>query len=127
MHIDINARYSKEHLWVRKEGSLFVVGLTHHALRSLGDIVYIELPQLSKHYDAGSVWGVIESVKAASDLIMPLSGTVIVVNETLQKHPDWIRQDCYGKGWIFQLQAENPGQFFDLLSPEEYRALIGEV
>ncbi|TCW62069.1 glycine cleavage system H protein [Treponema sp. J25] len=126
MHIDTSARYSKEHLWVRKEGSLFVVGLTHHALRSLGDIVYIELPRVAHHYEAGAVWGVIESAKAAQDLIMPLAGTVIAVNKALEKHPEWIGHDCYGKGWIFQLQGEKPEQFSGLLSPEEYRTFIGE-
>ncbi|MCX7656473.1 MAG: glycine cleavage system protein H [Treponemataceae bacterium] len=126
MNLDTTARYSKEHVWVRKEETLFVVGITQYAQESLGEIIYIEFPHLAHHYEAGSVGGTIESAKAASDIIMPLSGTITAINEMVQNHPEWIRHDCYGKGWLFQLQVDDPEQFSLLLSPDEYRRWISK-
>jgi glycine cleavage system H protein len=123
MSTDANIRFAATHEWIRKEGGEFVVGISDHAQHSLGDIVYVELPQEGTAFDAKAVFGVVESVKAASDLYMPLAGKIGAVNKALEDKPELINQDCYGAGWIIRILPGNPGEWDALLPPEEYEKI----
>ncbi|MDR3115294.1 MAG: glycine cleavage system protein GcvH [Treponema sp.] len=125
MKLDTHARYRESHEWIRPEGDYFVVGISDHAQHSLGDIVFVDLPRIGAHFPAQASFGVVESVKAASDVYLPLEGTIIRVNEGLADHPEWINRDCYGEGWLVQLKADNPDAWDGLLSPEAYETLVG--
>jgi len=126
MKIDANARYSKEHEWVRKEGSLFVYGITDHAQDQLSDIVYVELPEVGESFSGGDTIGVVESVKAAADLYLPIGGDIVEINETLADAPEMLNSDSYGDGWIVKFSASNPADFEQLMSPEDYEKFAGE-
>ena len=126
MQLDNNARYSKSHEWIRPEGELFVYGITDHAQSELSDLVYIELPEVNARFAQGDIIGAVESVKAASDLYLPISGEVVEVNEALPEAPDTINQDPFGKGWIVKVRASNPAEWEQLLSPDEYQKLVGD-
>jgi glycine cleavage system H protein len=125
MKLDNSARYSKSHEWVRPEGELFVYGITDHAQSELSDLVYIELPEVNTRFAQGDIIGAVESVKAASDLYLPIGGEIVAVNVALPDAPDKINQDPYGEGWILKLRAADPAELEALLSPDEYRELIG--
>ena len=103
-------RFAESHEWVRADGDTATVGITEYAQSQLGDVIYLELPSVGQQLDAGARLGVIESVKAASDLYSPVGGEVTEVNEELKDHPEYVNQDPYGKGWIIKLRAvkENP-------------------
>lgn len=120
-NIDEMAYYTSTHEWIRKdeEGKLWV-GITFHAQSLLGDVVYLQLPRLNQIYQEGQGCGVIESVKTAADIYMPLSGQIIAVNDTLSTHPEWVNQAPYGEGWLFQFLPENQPDIDKLLSPEQY-------
>jgi glycine cleavage system H protein len=126
MKIDPNARYSKEHEWVRKDGDLYFYGITDHAQDQLSDIVFIEFPEPGESFAGGDIIGVVESVKAAADLYMPIPGEVTEVNEHLADNPEILNSDPFGEGWIVKFKASDPGDFDDLLSAEDYEKLTGE-
>jgi len=126
MKIDPNARYSKEHEWVRKDEDLYFYGITDHAQDQLSDIVFIEFPEPGESFAGGDIIGVVESVKAAADLYMPIPGEVTEVNEHLADNPEILNSDPFGEGWIVKFKASNPGDFDDLLSAEDYEKLTGE-
>ena len=119
--------YTKDHEWLRKEedGSV-TVGITDHAQTALGDLVYVELPEVEQDLEAGGDMAVVESVKAASDVYAPLSGTVIAVNEELADDPEKINSDPYGEGWIVRLQPSDDGDG-EVMTPDEYQALLDEL
>ena len=121
-----NLLYTKDHEWVRQEDDLWVVGITAYAQESLGDITYIELPEVDSHFDANDTFGVVESVKAASDLYLPVSGTVLEKNESLDAAPETLNQDPYEKGWLIKIKADDAGELDSLLSPEAYKEHIGD-
>jgi glycine cleavage system H protein len=125
MKLDNNARYSKSHEWVRPEGSLFVYGITDHAQEELSDLVYIELPEVGTRFEKGDVIGAVESVKAASDLYLPMAGEIVEINEAVLASPEKINTDPYGEGWIVKFQSANPSEWEDLLTPETYKELFG--
>jgi glycine cleavage system H protein len=125
MKLDQTAKYVKTHEWVRKAGAEFACGISDHAQAALGDIVYIDLPATGKHYKKGSAFGVVESVKAASDVYLPMSGTITAVNADLDAHPDFANKDCYGKGWFIRFAADDPSEWDTLLSPEAYQRTVG--
>jgi len=106
MNIPEDLRYTKSHEWVRRDGDLLVVGITHFAQQQLGDLTFVELPTVGDTFEAESDLAVVESVKAASDIYAPVNGTVAAVNEELEDEPELINQDPYGKGWMFKLTAE---------------------
>lgn len=114
-------KYAKSHEWVRVEGEEAVIGITQFAQDALGDITYVEAPQVDDDVEAGSECGSLESVKAASDLISPVSGKVIAVNEELENAPEVINQDPYGKGWIYRVKLN--GLPDDLLDAAGYEAV----
>lgn len=120
-------RYVSTHEWVRKEDQQTVtIGITDHAQDLLGDVVYVELPTLGQFINSGEECGVVESVKAASDIYSPLSGEVIEVNDELEQTPDLINSDPYGSGWIFRLRLKKEEEFDNLLTAENYIKQIGE-
>jgi glycine cleavage system H protein len=120
MSLDANTRFAPSHEWARKEGGEFVIGVSDHAQESLGDIVFVDLPQPGARFAARAVFGVVESVKAASDVYLPLGGIVTVVNGKLSGSPELINKDCYGEGWIVRIKADNPADWNALLSAEDY-------
>lgn len=126
MSIDPKARYSETHEWVRQEGDRYVYGITDHAQAELSDVVYVELPEVGAVFSAGDTIGVIESVKAASDLILPVGGTVVEINTTLNDSPDVVNSDPYNAGWIIKIKLANPAEWEGLLLPDAYAALIAE-
>jgi glycine cleavage system H protein len=125
MKVDANARYTRSHEWVRQEDGLWTYGITDHAQESLSDIVYVELPGAGDHFSQGAALGALESVKAASDLLMPVEGTVRVANEELSGTPEVINTDPFGQGWLLKIEPANPGDWDRLLSPADYEALCG--
>lgn len=120
MKIDPSCRYRSSHEYARKDGAEIVVGISDHAQSALGDIVFVELPEVGKTLAQGDQLGVIESVKAASDIYAPLSGTVTAVNEALGSNPALINKDPYGAGWIVRLQPSNPAEWDSLLDGAAY-------
>jgi glycine cleavage system H protein len=112
--------YSKDHEWVRVEGDTGSIGITDHAQNSLGDVVYVELPKVGEKFEAHEAFGSVESVKAVSEIFMPVSGEVIEVNESLQDEPEKVNNDPYGPGWMVRVRMANPGEIDSLLSAAEY-------
>ena len=119
--------YTSEHEWLRREddGSV-TIGITEHAQSALGDLVYVELPEVGLELDLGGDMAVVESVKAASDVFAPISGTVLGVNEELSDDPEKINADPYGDGWIVKLQPGGELDNGELLTPDDYQTLIDE-
>ena len=117
--------YTKEHEWLRQEedGSV-TIGITDHAQSALGDLVYVELPEVGQEVDEGGEMAVVESVKAASDVYAPVAGSVVAVNEILADDPERINSDPYGDGWIVRMQPTGDS---DTMSPDEYQALLDEL
>ncbi|MCE5185125.1 MAG: glycine cleavage system protein GcvH [Planctomycetaceae bacterium] len=125
MMIDANARYLKSHEWARKEnGNVFAVGITAYAAEQLGDIVYMELPQIGREVKEGEAFGIVESVKSASDMYAPISGTVTEINKTVPDNPDILKTDAYQKGWLIKLEAANPAEFDGLMDEKAYRTYL---
>jgi len=116
-------RYTKEHEWVRAEGAEATVGITDFAQRELGDIVYVELPEIGRTVASGEVLGTIESVKAVSELYAPVSGTIASVNTVLSDKPETINGDAHGAGWICKLTLSKPGELDGLMDAAAYGAL----
>jgi glycine cleavage system H protein len=115
-------KYAASHEWVLDEGDGTVtVGITDHAQDSLGDVVYVELPEVGDSLHAGDEAGVVESVKAASDIYAPLSGTVVAINEELEDNPGVINSSPYGDGWFYKLEVSDRSEFDRLLSADDYR------
>lgn len=117
-------RYTPEHEWVRIEGDTVVIGLTDHAQEQLGELVYVELPEVGKELNKGDEAVVVESVKAASEIRSPLSGTVVAVNEALPDEPTKANEDPLGAGWFFKLKVGDPGALDELLDEAAYKALL---
>lgn len=118
-------KFLKSHEWARVEddGSV-TVGISDHAQGLLGDLVYVELPNVGDRIEAGNACAVVESVKAASDVYAPVTGTVVSVNEALSDKPETINEDAYGDGWIYVLKMEEPEQLEELLAPDDYAELL---
>ena len=126
MAIDKNARYLESHEYAKPEGGNFVIGISDHAQAELGDVVFVELPAVGKTIAKGATFGTIESVKAASDLYMPVSGTVVEVNEAVKNDPALVNKDCFGAGWLIKVAPSNPAEFDNLLDASAYGKAIGE-
>ncbi len=123
--IPTELKYTNDHEWVRMEdGGTLVVGLTDYAQQQLGDLVYVDTPEVGAAFVAGDVCAVVESVKAASDVYAPVVGEVVAVNEAIKESPDLISQDPYGAGWLFELSPEDSADWEDLLDSEEYEELL---
>ncbi len=120
-------RYLRSHEWVRREDERrAVVGISDYAQAQLGDLVYVELPKVGERIRAGDACAVVESVKAASDVYSPVSGTVVAVNESLADKPETINEDAYGEGWLFAVEMDDPAELDELLDADRYAALLEE-
>jgi glycine cleavage system H protein len=126
MKLDPQARYADSHEWARKEGDEIVVGITDYAQESLSDIVYVELPEVGDSLERGESFGVVESVKAASDLYMPVGGEILAVNSELEDAPELVNQDSYGVGWMIRVAPSDPAEFDELMEGEAYEAFVAE-
>lgn len=126
MKVPENLNYSKDHEWARLDDGKVVVGITDFAQQQLGDVVYIELPSLGTRVKAGGAFGVIESVKAVSDLLSPVSGEVVDVNRELPDHPEWVNQDPYGKAWMIVVAPEDPSEMSFLMDAQGYAGFLAE-
>jgi glycine cleavage system H protein len=125
MNIPTDLLFASSHEWLRREGPTAAVGISDHAQAELTDVVYVELPAVGTAVKAGQTVCVVESVKAASDIYAPASGTVVEVNEALASDPALINSDPYGQGWIFKLSLADEGELSALKSATEYAALLG--
>ena len=126
MKLDPDARYSESHEWVRWDEDEIVCGVTDYAQESLSDVVYVELPEVGDTFEGEEMYGVIESVKAASDLYMPIGGEITAVNEALEDAPELVNQDPYGEGWMIRFVPSNPEEFEDLMDGDDYEAFVAE-
>ncbi len=124
--IDPNCYYSKSHEWVRVEGDEAWAGLTDYAQDQLSDIVYVELPEEGDSFKQGEVFATVESVKAASDVYMPLSGEVLEVNEQLANAPELINKDPYGEGWLIKFSPSDLSELGNLMGPDAYEKFVKE-
>jgi glycine cleavage system H protein len=123
----IELRYAKSHEWARlEEDGTVTVGISDHAQNALGDVVYVELPELEVVVDAGAEAGVVESVKAASDIYAPVGGTIIAVNHVLEDAPETVNTDPYGDGWFFRIQPNDLGDLDELLDADGYAEVCEE-
>ena len=119
-------KYTKDHEWAQERDSVLVIGLTDHAQRQLGDIVFVELPKVGDSFEAGEPFGSVESVKAVSEVYAPVTGHVIKINEMLSDSPESINDDAYGEGWLIEIRVENAAQVKELLTAAEYADYIKE-
>ena len=126
MEVPKDLRYTREHEWLKLNGTQGVVGITHFAQDQLGDVVFVEVPAPGTELEQENTFGVVESVKTVSDLYAPVSGKVAAVNKDLEANPEWVNQEPYGKGWMIQIELSDPGQAESLLSADDYEAFIKE-
>jgi glycine cleavage system H protein len=119
-------KFTKEHEWIEKSDQIIIVGITEFAQDQLGDIVSIELPQVSSSFKQNDVMAIIDSVKASSDLYCPVDGEIIEVNEKLLERPELINQSPFEEGWVVKIKPNNPEQIDSLLSKEQYDKLVGQ-
>ena len=117
--------YTKDHEWISIEDGIATVGVTDFAQSELGDIVYVEVETLDEQIEISEVFGTVEAVKTVSDLFMPLSGTIIEFNESLEDEPEMVNEDPYGKGWMIKIKLDNPAEASELLDAAAYKELIG--
>ena len=121
-------RFTKDHEWIEEtDDGTTVVGITDHAQEALGDLVFVELPEMERDVDAGDVCAVVESVKAASDVYSPIAGNVAEVNTALDESPELVNEDPYGKGWLFRLNPASPRDLEELLDAEAYERILAEI
>ncbi|MCC2616506.1 glycine cleavage system protein GcvH [Aestuariibacter halophilus] len=126
-NIPTDLRYASTHEWVRPEGDgVFTVGITEHAQELLGDMVFVELPDVGDNVSAGDDVAVAESVKAASDVYAPIGGEIVAVNEDLEDSPELVNSDAFGDGWMFKIKADDPSEVDNLLDAEGYENSIDE-
>ena len=124
-NIPENLKYTKDHEWIRHESDgTCLVGITDHAQDSLGDVTFVELPAIGESFEEGATFGVVESVKAASDLYFPLSGEISEVNEILVDSPEKVNEDPYGDGWMVRIRPADSSESGGLLSPDQYKEIL---
>jgi glycine cleavage system H protein len=125
MNIPTNLKYSKDHEWIAMNGEIATVGITEFAQKELGDIVYVEVETLDQTLDKDEVFGTVEAVKTVSDLFLPMAGEIIEFNEELERDPELVNTDPYGKGWMVKVKVTDASQWEDLLDSDTYAKLIG--
>src|SRR6516162_94615 len=119
-------RFTRDHEWVRLDGDLAIIGITDYAQSQLGDVVYVELPEIGRRVEKGKEAAVVESVKAASEVYAPVSGEVAEINETLTGDPAKVNADAMGEGWFFKLRLDDPQELDDLMDEAEYTRFAAE-
>ena len=124
MKYDANCRYDEEHEWIRVEGDEGVIGISDYAQDALSDIVYVELHEVGDVFDKGDVLAVVESVKAASDVYMPVTGEILEINELLEDSPEMVNQDPYGEAWLVRVTIAEPAELEDLLDAGAYKSFV---
>ena len=124
MEVPKELRYSKEHEWVAVEDGIARVGITDYAQEQLGDVVYVELPEVDTSVQKDEAFGVVESVKAVSDIFSPISGTIVQTNVDLPSSPEMVNEDPYGDAWMIRIQISEPEELEDLMDAEEYQAFV---
>ncbi len=124
--ISENLKYTKEHEWVRIDGPLAVVGITDYAQQQMGDITYVDLPEVGRRVAQMGELCTIESVKVAAEVYSPLTGLVAETNSELGEHPEWLNQDCYGRGWLVKLQDIDSSELKDLMEAEAYQTFLAQ-
>ena len=124
MNVPAELKYTDEHEWIGIEGNIATIGVTDHAAEELSDITFVELPAVGDEVTAGEAFGVIETVKAASDLFAPVSGKVVEVNTTLEDDPEIVTKGPYGAGWMIKIEMSDPSELEKLLDAEAYKKLI---
>ena len=126
MNIPADLKYTKDHEWIRIQGTTATIGITDFAQGELGDIVYIDISTVGKDVSEHEVFGTVEAVKTVSDLYMPVAGKVLEVNSILDGSPEKVNADPYGDGWMVKVQLKNPSDVNSLLSADQYKELIGK-
>jgi len=124
MSIPTEIKYTKEHEWISLDGEVAMIGITDHAQSQLGDIVFVELPDIDSKINQNETFGVIEAVKTVADLFAPVKGLIIEINSSLEDSPDLINSDPYGTGWIIKLKVSDSSQYDSLMSSDEYEEFI---
>ena len=119
--------YHEEHEWIRVEGEEAVIGISDYAQDQLSDVVYVELPEVGDSFEVGDVFAVVESVKAASDVYMPVSGEILEINEELEDSPELVNSDPYGEAWFVRVAMTNPDELDDLMDADAYKAFVEEL
>jgi glycine cleavage system H protein len=127
MKYDTSVQYQKSHEWAKKEGDLIVVGISDYAQDSLGDVVFVELPEVGAEFSQGDAFGVVESVKAASDVFVPVGGEIAEVNSELEDNPEIINEDPFGKGWIIKIKAADESELESLMDAAAYESYTSEL
>jgi glycine cleavage system H protein len=121
-----DVRYTREHEWAREQGGVVTVGITGYATEQLGDVVFVELPEVGRVLESGKTFGVVEAVKTVSDLYSPLAGEVVEVNTALGDDPSVVNKDPYGAGWMVRIRLADPSSFASLLSSADYAKVVAE-
>ena len=124
MNIPNELMYTNDHEWAKFDNNIVTIGITDFAQGELGDIIFVELPEIGKEIEKDEPFGTIEAVKTVSDLLSPVNGKVIEVNTGLEDSPEFVNEDCYGKGWFVKIEINDPSEKDNLLSAEDYNAII---
>jgi glycine cleavage system H protein len=124
MKVEPNLKYDEEHEWIRVEGEEGVIGISGYAQDQLSDVVYVELPEIGDSFERGDILAVVESVKAASDVYMPVSGEVLEINDVLEDSPELVNQDPYGEAWFVRIAIADPSELDDLLDADAYESFL---
>ncbi len=124
MSLPQDLKYTKEHEWVKVDGVTAIIGITDHAQSELGDIIFVEFPDIDQEIEKDEPFGTIEAVKTVADLFAPISGKVTEINEDLEDSPESVNSDPYGEGWIVKVSIDNAGELDELMTPEQYGDLI---
>lgn len=119
-----NYKYTKEHEWILIDGKTATIGITHHAQSQLGDIVYVELPEVEEFFGIGDEFGSVESVKAVAEVYMPISGEILAINEDLEETPELVNKDPHDDGWLVKVKITDPSELEDLMNHTEYQEFI---
>ena len=125
MSVPSNLKYTKEHEWIRVEGNTGTVGLTDYAQGELGDIIYVDVTTIGNDVAQGDIFGTVEAVKTVSDMYSPVSGKIAEFNSAVNDNPASVNQDPYGAGWLVKIEISNMGDLDSLISPEDYKKLVG--
>ncbi len=120
MNIPLDLQYTTDHEWTRNEDGIITIGISDFAQGELGDIIFVELPEIGQEFDKGDPFGTIEAVKTVADLFAPVTGKIVEVNESLEDAPESVNGDCYGAGWIIKMKYSDPNELDDLISAADY-------
>ncbi len=126
-NIPENLHYSKDHEWVKVDGNVATIGITDYAQHSLGDVVYVELPSVGDKFEAHEAFGSVESVKAVSEIFIPVGGEIVESNDDLNDNPEFVNNDAYGEAWMIKVKMNNPLEADAMLSAEEYEEYLAET